>query len=76
MARISDRLFYANSQPVKEEEEKEIVTVQIFSECNIHTQQLPYSVCVRCHAAKLDKITQKVLKKQSSIRRNLRRKAL
>ena len=46
------------------------VTAQIFSICNNHTQQLPYSVCARCHAAKLNKITQKVLEKKTLLINN------
>ena len=55
ITRIGDRSIYANSQPAGKKKKKKkpgngTVTTQIFSICNNHTQQLPYSVCVRCHA--------------------------
>ena len=73
-----DQLIEQFMQTVSQEKKKKkkIITVQMFRKYNNHTQQLPYSVCARCHAAKLNKITQKVLKKKSSIERNLRRKLL
>ena len=36
------------------EGEKDLVTVEIFSTHNSHMQQLPYSVCVHCHAVTHD----------------------
>ena len=49
--RIGDRLpVHWQTDSHEKEEEKDSVTVEIFSLHNNHTQQLPYSVCVRCHA--------------------------
>ena len=54
----------------EKKKKKKIVTVQMFRKCNNHTHQLPYSVCVRCHEAKLNKITQKVLEKKKLLINN------
>ena len=74
ITRIGDRSIYVNSQPGRRRRRRKhgngTVTAQIFSICNNHTQQLPYSVCVRCHTAKLNKITQKVLEKKKLLINN------